>query len=700
MFPLHNSNTHEPSQEQLQSLINLYEKDQYQETLNEAIKSLTKFPNSINLYNIIGAANKSLGKLEEALEAYIKAISINPDYADAYHNMGVVLHDQDKLEEAIQAYTKALCINPEYTSAYNNMGNALKDQGKLEDAIEAYSKALSINPDYADAYNNMGVALKNQGKLEDAIEAYSKALSIQPDYANAYNNMGIALKGVIFSMPNGDLQKKIISLLDKKSFVRPTDIAKAVISLLKLELTIQKHLQLGDDEIIQHYLGIITDLNKFHLLLKLMSVCPIPDLEIEVLLTNLRHSILVNISFLQKESSELIQFQSALALQCFTNEYIYNCTDEEEKILRSLEASVEKTLEQDEQPNPQIILGLASYKALNEYDWCKLLVVTDHIKDVFDRQVEEPNQEQKLKQELPVLEEINDTVSSKVREQYEESPYPRWINLELPLRPMSISNVINQSKLKLHHNKITEVDKPEILIAGCGTGQHSIGTAARFKSSKVLAIDLSLSSLAYAKRKSEELAVGNIEYMQADILNLGQLNKQFDIIESVGVLHHMDNPMAGWKVLTDCLKPGGLMRIGLYSELARKHIVKIREEIRKAGIGSRDATMKSFRTRVIGSYQNHHQTILKSPDFYSLSTLKDLLFHVQEHRFTIPQIKGHLDAIGLKFCGIETTKIVSHFKQTNTLDNDPYDLDKWHTYELVNPKTFAGMYQFWCQKVD
>ena len=108
---------------------------------------------------------------------------------------------------------------------------------------------------------------------------------------------------------------------------------------------------------------------------------------------------------------------------------------------------------------------------------------------------------------------------------------------------------------------------PDILIAGCGTGQHSITTAARFKSSKVLAIDLSLSSLAYAKRKTEELAIKNIDYMQADILDLGQLNKQFDIIESVGVLHHMDNPMEGWKVLTDCLKPDGLMLIGLYLSL-------------------------------------------------------------------------------------------------------------------------------------
>ena len=122
---------------------------------------------------------------------------------------------------------------------------------------------------------------------------------------------------------------------------------------------------------------------------------------------------------------------------------------------------------------------------------------------------------------------------SEVKEQYEENPYPRWVNLGLPLKPMPISNAINQVKLKLLDKKIEEIEHPEILIAGCGTGQHSIGTAARFKDSNVLAIDLSLSSLAYAKRKTKELNINNIEYMQADILDLGKLKKQFDIIESL-----------------------------------------------------------------------------------------------------------------------------------------------------------------------
>ena len=187
--------------------------------------------------------------------------------------------------------------------------------------------------------------------------------------------------------------------------------------------------------------------------------------------------------------------------------------------------------------------------------------------------------------------------------------------------------------------------------------------------------------------------------MQADILDLGKLNKQFDIVESAGVLHHMDVPMVGWKILTDCLKLGGLMSIGLYSELARQHIVKIKQEISKAGIGSSDKEIRSFRKMVTTSDQNHHRKILNSSDFYSLSTLKDLLFHVKEHRFTIPQLTQCLGDLGLQFCGFESPKIVAHFKQANNAKEDLYNLDKWQLYEEANSGAFVGMYQFWCQKV-
>ena len=102
---------------------------------------------------------------------------------------------------------------------------------------------------------------------------------------------------------------------------------------------------------------------------------------------------------------------------------------------------------------------------------------------------------------------------------------------------------------------------------------------------------------------------------------------------------------------------------------------------------------------VMTSDQSHHKKILRSLDFYSVSTLKDLLFHVQEHRFTIPQIQDCLSKLGLKFCGFEADNIVRQFKQTNTGADAPYDLEKWRAYEEANPRAFVGMYQFWCQKI-
>ena len=78
----------------------------------------------------------------------------------------------------------------------------------------------------------------------------------------------------------------------------------------------------------------------------------------------------------------------------------------------------------------------------------------------------------------------------------------------------------------------------EILIAGCDTGQHSIETGRQFPGSRVLGIDLSLNSLCYAKRKTHELGLKNVEYAQADILKLQSIDRSFDVIEAGGVLHH------------------------------------------------------------------------------------------------------------------------------------------------------------------
>ena len=160
-----NLNNQEPPKKQLQALLNLFNQDQIQTTIMEASQLLLDFPNSSILYNIIGAANRGLGNLDEAMKAYEKAISIKPDYAEAFYNMGNALKDQGKLKEAMEAFNKAISIKPDYAEVYNNMGNAFKDQGNLEEAIVAYEKAISIKPDCADVHRHLSTVKRY--KIDD-----------------------------------------------------------------------------------------------------------------------------------------------------------------------------------------------------------------------------------------------------------------------------------------------------------------------------------------------------------------------------------------------------------------------------------------------------------------------------------------------------------------------------------------------------
>ncbi len=192
--PSKNSNTQELPEEQLRSLLNLYTKGMYTEALYTGSQLLQQFPNSIGLCTIIGAANQSLGKLEEAIVAYKHSLSIKPDCAEAHNNMGVIFRVQGKLDKAIDAYKRAISIKPNCAETYNNMGDTLQEQGNLEEAIELYKRAISLKPDYADAYYNMGIAFKIQGKLDKAIKAFNKVISLKRDHAEAFNQMANALK--------------------------------------------------------------------------------------------------------------------------------------------------------------------------------------------------------------------------------------------------------------------------------------------------------------------------------------------------------------------------------------------------------------------------------------------------------------------------------------------------------------------------
>jgi SAM-dependent methyltransferase len=195
--------------------------------------------------------------------------------------------------------------------------------------------------------------------------------------------------------------------------------------------------------------------------------------------------------------------------------------------------------------------------------------------------------------------------------------------------------------------------------------------------------------------------VHNIRFLHGDILALPQLQQRFHVVECGGVLHHMEEPLRGWRVLVDCLLPGGLMKIGLYSERAREVEVLARAEIDRRGLRPCNRDIKAFRTSILrGELGQSLLELADGLDFYTLSACRDLLFHSTEHRFTLPQIEQALSDLGLSFVGFDLPmpQVIQRYREQSPHDPHLVDLHAWDHFEQQYPQAFAGMYVFWCQR--
>ena len=183
-----------------------------------------------------------------------------------------------------------------------------------------------------------------------------------------------------------------------------------------------------------------------------------------------------------------------------------------------------------------------------------------------------------------------------------------------------------------------------------------------------------------------------IEYAQADLLELGALDRRFDLIEAVGVLHHLADPFAGWRVLLSLLRPGGVMMLGFYSDVARRELPRI------PGKGITADDIRRERQRLLETSQQR-DVLAASTDFFTTSTCRDLLFHVQEQRVTLAAIGDFLRGNNLTLLGFSVDDdVLAAYQSRFSGDPGATNLDHWQAFESENPDTFSGMYQFWVQK--
>ena len=551
--------------------------------------------------------------------------------------------------------------NPDHLRSLVLLGDMAQQSGLNKSAVKLLSQALVLDCEDVGAHDTIAIAYEALGRRDEAIRHYRLAIALGlagvPDLVKQNTAIAAALKRLADAWPR---QLSLAELLGSEGVV-PIAAEALLLALLRTR--------------VMH------------------------DLDLERLLTAIRRGLLAEVaaaSLISLEDGE-VRFYCNLAQQCFLNEYVYALTDRERTQLQTVQARIAAALTAGREVAPLDLIASASYQPLHKLPIAEALLSRewpDGIRRLLNQQIRQPWAEKADEPNIPALTSIENITSLEVQRQYEENPYPRWTTVP----QIGGTTVVNYlwEKLRIEpEGWPRSASGVHILVAGCGTGSHSIGSAQRFPRARILAIDISRPSLAYARRKTRAQGITNVEYAQADILKLGSLDRRFDVIEAVGVLHHLSNPEAGWRVLLSLLRPKGLMLVGLYSATARRTFDAARAVIAERGYRPTPDDIRTCRQELIV-----RGLMPPARDFSSISGCRDLLFNVMEHRFTIPQIQAFLDANHLRFLGFAQLPqhVLKGFRQHFPDPGARHDLAAWQAFEETHPLAFANMYIFWVQK--
>lgn len=696
-------------------------------------------------HNNLGAALQEQGQVDAALACFRQALSLKPGFAEAHFNLGNALQGQGRFEEALLCHRQAIGHKADYAEAHHALGKLLEEQGRMEEALACHRQAISFKPGFAEAWSGLGALLLQQGRSDEAERALASALRLDPrcnsallglsalalsrgahdtalaaavdalhieETSEAKQAFVACIRNAQFVEADADIPELLIRALSEP-WGRPRDLGavsrSVIVSNPDIRACIDRATAAWPTRLSGEALfgpSGVTAVAAEPLLRCLLENVQICDPAFERFLTMTRLAMLAaarHAAIADKPEEKVLSLYCAVARQCFINEFVFSHTDEEFEQALLLRNDFAAALEAGS-PFPVLWLvavacyfplsSLPSVNAVTEGSWPEAVAA------LLVQQVAEPAKERQYRAGLLRLSAVEDEVSRSVQRQYEENPYPRWVKLPAGGRTYSLEGFFSRRFPRAPLRPLAGSGDIEILIAGCGTGQHPISTAQQFRGARILAVDLSATSLCYAKRKTEELGLENIEYAQADIMELGSLDRRFDVIESAGVLHHLADPMAGLRILHSLLEPGGMMMLGLYSELARQDVVAARHFIAGRGYAATAQDIRRCRQDLMSMQGDICISQLGSrPDFFATSECRDLLFHVQEHRTSLPRIAEMLDSLELNFIGFNLGQdALNEYGKRFPNDKSMTDLDSWNIFETENPDVFVGMYQFWVQK--
>lgn len=671
--------------------------------------------------NDIGLMAARDGQHSRAIIYFRKAIHKSPEHAFIYSNYALSLRDLGYFADAVRLLEHASILDNENPILVFNLGNLLYETGRLRSAMASYDRAVRLNGSFPDLYCNYALAALEDQEYGLALRMAQRGLTLTNNDSPFYPRImvilasldaimgdtaaGLArLEKIMATSDSADVLIEYVRLL---AIATPGDLSERSLSFVKQAMEEQwsapeKFIHSAWVRLVEVH-GLpktATDSHWPRLADLLLASALVPDLATETWLIEHRQSLFARLNN-QPLNDREIEFYSAIAQQCFLRNYLFETNDIELKERSNWRQELETALNDNAIVSPLTLLKLACSTGLSAIDGSfRLLSYTgmhSAILPVLRQQVENPLLEHEIEPTIPKL--AGELTKDTVAERYREYPYPQWTWPGRLHRPERFNIYLSQRLGHSNFSPLAVASIVRILVAGCGTGRHSHLLARTVSDGAIKALDISRTSLAFAKRQALADGLGSIEYIEGDITQLETWDERFDVIECAGVLHHLPDPDAGLRILLRLLRPRGLIMLGLYSRRGRSALALLRERMRDVPHQLLDQMLHTARKLVMRDPDLH--PILSFREFYGLNECVDLLLHPREVDYTPVEIAEMLASHDLLFRGFELTAAQRNlFRMRNRNVDDLFNLEIWDRHEQDHPDTFAGMYHFWAQKKD
>ncbi|WP_216901414.1 class I SAM-dependent methyltransferase [Synechococcus sp. CCY 9618] len=203
-----------------------------------------------------------------------------------------------------------------------------------------------------------------------------------------------------------------------------------------------------------------------------------------------------------------------------------------------------------------------------------------------------------------------------------------------------------------------------ILDAGCGTGVSTDYLCHLNPGAAVLAVDISAGALAVARERTARSGaaerVASLRIEERSLLDLAG-EGPFDYINSVGVLHHLDQPEAGLRALAPLLRPGGLLHLFLYADGGRWEIHRTQRALALMGVGTGEEGLRLgrelFTTLPERNRLRRHHEQRWALDTAADANFADMYLHPQETSYNLERLFRFVDQPGLRFAGFSNPQV-------------------------------------------